>query len=349
LGQALTLLFAVLLLGGAPVADETGADDEPMVPTETDASVVETESNASPTQGNGSLAAGEADTADPNATATANASTSGEHLSAEADAVEGDVEMKASPIEGTVRVSDRRVVEMTYTPPSAEEAMPEVPQTAPDDENVEETDAEAASTEDEQAGSSEAVWALAPATGLAAAAAVTQTTPVGRWLRRVLSPAPLAPLYSRISSDEVLDHETREAIYELLEREAGLSLEAIADELDLARSTARHHVRKLEETGMIEHARIGRARVHHVVGERKRALHSHLLANETRAEVFEAIEDRPLTITEIAEAIDANPGSVHFHLDKLADRNLVQTTDEEGRRYLATDLAAAPDAVVDPA
>jgi hypothetical protein len=193
LGQALTLLFAVLLLGGAPVADETGADDEPMVPTETDASVVETESNASPTQGNGSLAAGEADTADPNATATANASTSGEHLSAEAGAVEGDVEVKASPIEGTVRVSDRRVVEMTYTPPSAEEAMPEVPQTAPDDENVEETDAEAASTEDEQAGSSEAVWALAPATGLAAAAAVTQTTPVGRGLRRVLSTAPLAP------------------------------------------------------------------------------------------------------------------------------------------------------------
>lgn len=142
-------------------------------------------------------------------------------------------------------------------------------------------------------------------------------------LIRRLSPF-LASLYSRITPDDILDHETRAAAYELLRKQPGLSLGEIAEELGAARSTVRHHVRKLEEAGMVRHVTEGRCRIHYPTGREEEAVIEHLLRNPKRARIIELLETRPLSLVELAHVMEANPGSVHFHLNKLTEAGLVE-------------------------
>lgn len=134
----------------------------------------------------------------------------------------------------------------------------------------------------------------------------------------------LASLYSRIRRDDVLDHETRAAIYALLRKEPGLSLGDIAEQVGGSRSTVRHHVRKLEEADMVRHMTQGRCRIHYPVGREEEARTAHLLRNPKRARIVELLETRPLSLVELAHVLDANPGSVHFHLNKLTEAGLIE-------------------------
>lgn len=142
-------------------------------------------------------------------------------------------------------------------------------------------------------------------------------------LVRRLSPF-LASLYSRITPGDVLDHETRAAAYELLRKQPGLSLGEIAEELGAARSTVRHHVRKLEEAGMVRHVTEGRCRIHYPTGREEEAVAEHLLRHPKRARIVELLGIRPLSLVELAHVMEANPGSVHFHLNKLTEAGLVE-------------------------
>ncbi len=179
-------------------------------------------------------------------------------------------------------------------------------------------------------GATDLVAELVAGQGAAAAAvaalAVVHAQP-SAWspstLVRRLSPF-LASLYSRITPDDVLDHETRAAAYELLRKQPGLSLGEIAQELEAARSTVRHHVRKLEEAGMVRHVTEGRCRIHYPTGREEEAVTEHLLRNPKRARIVELLETRPLSLVELAHVMEANPGSVHFHLNKLTQAGLVE-------------------------
>lgn len=187
-----------------------------------------------------------------------------------------------------------------------------------------------ASTQAPTQGATDLVAELVAGQGAAAAAvaalAVVHAQP-SAWspstLVRRLSPF-LASLYSRIHRDDVLDHETRASAYELLRKEPGLSLGAIADRLDASRSTVRHHVRKLEEAGMVRHVTEGRCRIHYPTGREEEAITEHLLRNPKRARIVELLETRSLSLVELAHVLDANPGSIHFHLNKLREAGLVE-------------------------
>lgn len=179
---------------------------------------------------------------------------------------------------------------------------------------------------------------IAPAAAATAIAAI-HVEPTLRGWRRLLPFAGLAPLYSRISREDVLKHETRAEVYDLLKREPGLSLEEIADELDLSRSTTRHHVRVLVDQEMIAHTRRGRCRIHFPVGHRDEAVVRHLLTNENRARVAQAIAQAPRSLTEIAEKLDENAGSVHFHLKKLCEAGVVERRENGSVTYEAASKA----------
>lgn len=340
MGQALSLLFAVLLLGGGPIAEDTSEDDRVQMEVET--GILDAQADSDVLTGNASVDPKPSNAGEANDSARVNVTTGSGHAEAETTVGEGEVNVSLSPVEMSVRIADGEIVELTYTPPGAAEVLDDV-ETEHElvaEESAEgepETTSQAAALDTDDEGV-ELSWAIAPAAGIAAAAAAGHAFPLGRWLRRLLGLTPAVPLFSRIEPDEMLEHEAREAIYEQLDEQAGLSLEALCRDLDLARSTARHHVRKLEQAGLIEHTRLGRSRVHHLVGQRHRAIREHLLTNETRHAVYETVEDEALTITEIAERIDANPGSVHFHLGKLEDVGLVASQGERGRRYRARTL-----------
>lgn len=180
---------------------------------------------------------------------------------------------------------------------------------------------------------------LTPAAAVAAAGAVHASggTP---WLRRLIVGAPLAPLYSRIARSDVLDHDARERIYSELEATPGLSIREISERLDIARSTTRHHVRILQEADMVDSCRIGRCRIHYVTGDKENAVRGHVLANENRARIQAALQDGEHSIREIADTVDANVGSVHFHLQKLCEVGLAKRRENGRVTYKAADDAS---------
>jgi DNA-binding transcriptional ArsR family regulator len=335
LGEAVTLLLAVVMMGGAPVAGDLADEDAAEADVQPDVAEARVDSDAV----RGSASPSPDNATDPNGSLSAQAPAGDAGPEAAADPGEGHANVSTTPFSMQVALSDGELVELSSTPTldtaPLEHRVPADPVEEDADEDVEAAGQQQTANDD--AGGEELAWTIAPVAGVAAAAAAGQALPVTRWLRRLLPGLAPTPMFTRIARDEVLEHESREAIYELLDERAGLSLEAICRELDLARSTARHHVRKLEQANMIEHTRMGRSRVHHLVGERHRAVREHLLTNGTREAVYEAVTNEALTITGIAEHLDVNPGSVHFHLGKLEEAGLVETVGEEGRRYRARD------------
>ncbi len=167
----------------------------------------------------------------------------------------------------------------------------------------------------------------------AAAATLTGTmaaTGSSAWLKRMLASLPLWSQYSRIERTDVLDHEARESVCDALKTAPGLSIREIAQEVNVARSTARHHVRVLQDADLVDATTVGRCRIHYLVGHEREAVRRHLLKNENRARVAHAIRSRPRSVSEIAELLDENVGSVHFHLNKLCQAGLAKRR-ENGR------------------
>lgn len=337
MGKAVTLLLAALVVGGGPLAED--ADDQPNVDLEAHAPVDPPQSE-DPSQQAAEPQAPAAASPTADADAHLEASSDGQaRLAVQAETAQTSLRAEASHVK--VRLESGRLLELTYTPPELQTPGVQVPSL--EDSRTEDTRSEepsAAGTSQTEAPTGPDVdlsWAIPPMAGLAAAGAVVATATKGAWLRRLLPLAPWAPLYSRISRSDVLDHETRETIYAMLQEEPGLSLEAICERLDIARSTARHHVRKLEAVDMVDHTRIGRSRVHYPVGQEDEARQRHLLDNPTRSKVYEALSQRPRNLTEVAEAIDVNPGSVHFHVNKLVEAELVEPTGNGDKRYRAAE------------
>lgn len=167
----------------------------------------------------------------------------------------------------------------------------------------------------------------------AAAATLTGTaaaTGSSAWLKRMLACLPLWSQYSRIERTDVLDHEARESVCDVLKAAPGLSIREIAQEVNVARSTARHHVRVLQDADLVDATTVGRCRIHYLVGHEQEAVRRHLLKNENRARVARAIRSHPRSVSEIAELLGENVGSVHFHLDKLCQAGLAKRR-ENGR------------------
>lgn len=186
---------------------------------------------------------------------------------------------------------------------------------------------------------SPADWALAaqaaaPAAALAALAAFESQNAFRLRVPRGVRFIPLlAPLYSRIPRSRVLEHETRQHVYDLLQDTPGLSLEEIAASLELSRSTARHHLRVLEDAGLVRHAVEGRCRIHYPSGAGDEALTRHLLENPRRRSIVELLSDEPASLGELCQALDANAGSVHFHLRKLSEAGLVERVENGSVAY----------------
>lgn len=177
---------------------------------------------------------------------------------------------------------------------------------------------------------------LAPAAAMVALAAVHVEPSLRGW-RRLIPLSPLAPMYSRISRGEVLDHDTRQAIYDLLKDKPGLSLQEMTEQLELSRSTARHHIDVLEDNEMVAHSTRGRCRIHYPVGRRDEAIRRHVLANENRARITRAVREDGRTLTELAEELDENASAVHFHLQKLLEAGVVERRENGSVTYRAAE------------
>lgn len=136
----------------------------------------------------------------------------------------------------------------------------------------------------------------------------------------------VAPLYSRISKDAVLAHGSRENIYRLVQEHPGIHAHEVAERLDLAWGTAIHHLRLLEQNGLLTAYRDGRYKRFFVVGDQrlqqKEAVG--LLRNDTARRIVQAVAERPgLIQKDVCDALGVSSSLATWHLQRLAEAGLV--------------------------
>lgn len=158
----------------------------------------------------------------------------------------------------------------------------------------------------------------------------------------------LAPLYTRLSPDEVRDHAVRQQIVEIVADEPGIHFRELKRRVDAGRGILDHHLEKLVEVDLLDEARGDTYRCYFPAGEvdrRVMAVADRLRADGARA-VLTALRERPSrSLTELADAAELSSSTAGYHLDRLQDAGLL--TKERRGGSLAVDLTDLGELVLD--
>ncbi|WP_227356965.1 winged helix-turn-helix transcriptional regulator [Haladaptatus salinisoli] len=130
--------------------------------------------------------------------------------------------------------------------------------------------------------------------------------------------------YSRYDGSNPLDNVTRSAVHDAIIDDPGLSLSALSDRTAIPRSTVRYHVRILEEERLVETARVRGKRRAYPADDDDPELAASLSDDSTAALLETVARDGPASVSELAVALDRTPGTVSYHLERLADDGLVE-------------------------
>lgn len=136
-------------------------------------------------------------------------------------------------------------------------------------------------------------------------------------------------LYRRLRRPQVLDHDHREAILDHLADEAPATVGALARALDLDYKTVQHHVRVLEDFGLVEARDRGRHRAIFPADEAPPELPDPLAGEHATAlALLRVVAEEPgLTQTEAAARLDLARSTVHWHAQRLAEKDLLRAPD----------------------
>lgn len=139
---------------------------------------------------------------------------------------------------------------------------------------------------------------------------------------------------SRADTDGVLEQPTRAAVYGAIRNSPGTDLAGTADEVGVAKSTARYHVRVLRDAGLVEAAEIGGTlRLSTADADPELA---GVLNAESSGAVLEAVAERePASVTALATETDRALSTVSHHLARLEERGLVER-ERRGEAVLTT-------------
>lgn len=170
-------------------------------------------------------------------------------------------------------------------------------------------------------GAGRAVWL--------AAGGVLAAGSVGAWLHepsRWRIVGVFAPLYTRLKKDEVLDNDLRRRIYDHLRTEPGDHYSGIKSELGLGSGTLTHHLRVLEDQGLVTSRRDGRLKRFFPTDQEPP---EGLLG--IRGQLLETLDENPAASqSELAERLGTSRQRVHYHIQELEDQGRVRV--ERGGR-----------------
>lgn len=121
-------------------------------------------------------------------------------------------------------------------------------------------------------------------------------------------------LAMRIERHELLDHETRARLYEAIQEDPGQHLRELKRSLALAHGTLLHHLRMLERGRLVSSFKDGMYRRFYVRGTAPQDARG----ASTRDRLAAAIRAEPgRSVSELAEALDRSPSTIHHHLEAL--------------------------------
>lgn len=133
---------------------------------------------------------------------------------------------------------------------------------------------------------------------------------------------------------DVLEHPSRRELLEAAMDASGLATAKAADVLDVNVSTARYHLKRLEQMGLVRSRHAGGRLFWFPTGQDLPLgldEQATLAVGRTR-DVFEAIRENPGTgLTELADQLGAYPSLVHPVVDRLVEAGLVER-ERDGRR-----------------
>jgi DNA-binding transcriptional ArsR family regulator len=149
----------------------------------------------------------------------------------------------------------------------------------------------------------------------------------------------VAPLYARVAKEHVLDHKGRELVYELVKAEPGISTNRLAARVEFGWSTLTYHLRVLERNEAIVSVRDGRykrffdRRSGRYANGRKNLVS--VLKNDATLDIAKFILEHPgVSQKEVGEAFSLAPSSVHWHVTRLSEADLVNRARQQQRvRY----------------
>lgn len=130
--------------------------------------------------------------------------------------------------------------------------------------------------------------------------------------------------YSRYDDSDPLDNEVRSQIYAIIEQSPGTYISAVSERVDASRSTVRYHVRILEDEGLIVGDAVRGKHRFSPAGSGDPALAA-AMNDEATARVLDSIARlEPAAVSALAEDTDRAPGTISYHLNRLADDELIE-------------------------
>jgi len=162
----------------------------------------------------------------------------------------------------------------------------------------------------------------------------------------------LLPLYTRIERTEVLEHQKRDEIYELIRASPGIHAHEIGERATIGWGTTVYHLKLLENHGLVVSKKSGRYKRFFVnTGEytKKKDVYG-ALRNETAKNVAQFIVDHPgCSQKELCAAVGIQPSLASWHVEKLEGVGLVKRV-KDGRqvRYFAGPAWSDLNVRVDP-
>jgi DNA-binding MarR family transcriptional regulator len=179
------------------------------------------------------------------------------------------------------------------------------------------------------------------ATHLTTTSAATTALPDHRWFLRGM-----AGLYSKYDDSDPLDHESRERLYETVDDAPGVHLSELCDRAGVTLSTARHHLRVLEDEGLIATAKHRGKRRYFLADDDGRELAA-AMADDAAATVLETLAyTGPATVSTLAGELGRDPSTVTHHLKRLDEDGLVAR--ERDGRAVMNSLDPAVESVLAP-
>jgi len=152
-------------------------------------------------------------------------------------------------------------------------------------------------------------------------------------------------LYTRLARPDVLGHEERERLYQIIEAQPGVHFHALQRELGWNTGTLTYHLRVLEKHGFVVDRRDGLYRRFYLQGTAPRKEVFETAGPQgLRADVLEAVKGRQgLSQTDLALALGANKQTVNYHVKALERQGLIRLEKRGRETFLyPADASASP-------
>ncbi|MDD5503002.1 MAG: winged helix-turn-helix transcriptional regulator [Candidatus Thermoplasmatota archaeon] len=145
------------------------------------------------------------------------------------------------------------------------------------------------------------------------------------WVKKV-APGGMG-LFTRIPREEILQNETRRQIYSAIQRNPGINMSQLSQQLNIGWGTTVHHVKKLEEATKIHAENMNNERCFFENGgtfSKESMVKTAALKDGTAKSIFGFIEKNPGTSQKrICESLGVRPSLVSWHVTKLEQEGII--------------------------